>query len=115
MTMPHIACGLPPTRHVPWAIPMGLYYRDLVLVPLTALFDLRMQRDEIPVSDRLAAILAGVAILALAWGVAVSIKRVAASGILVEVMRATVKISSMVFVILVAGPKVPASESKGNR
>ncbi len=72
----------------------------VALVPLTTFFDLRMQRDNIPVSDLLAAVLAGLAILVLAWGIAVSLKRVAGSGILMEVMRTTVKISSMVFVIL---------------
>ena len=31
-----IACGLLPTRHIPWAIPMGHYQRRLVLYPQTA-------------------------------------------------------------------------------
>ncbi len=70
------------------------------LVPLVALFDLRMQRETVPMGDFIAAVLAGVCILALCFGAAVSLHRVYRSGILVEVMQATVKISSMVFVIL---------------
>ena len=72
----------------------------VALVPLVTLFDLRMQRDEVPTSDLIAAIVAGVAILALVFGVIVSLGRVFRSGILYEVMRSTVQISSMVFVIL---------------
>ncbi|HSR72393.1 MAG TPA: TRAP transporter large permease subunit [Kiloniellales bacterium] len=72
----------------------------LVLVALVGLFDLRMQRDIVPTGDLIAAIAAGLAVLALVFGVAVSLHRTWRSGILVEVMRATVKVSSMVFVIL---------------
>ncbi|MGF1628195.1 MAG: TRAP transporter large permease subunit [Kiloniellaceae bacterium] len=72
----------------------------VVLVPLVTNFDLRMQRNEVPVADALAAIVAGLCILAMAFGVAISLKRVYRSGILSEVMQATVKISAMVFVIL---------------
>jgi tripartite ATP-independent transporter DctM subunit len=72
----------------------------VALVPLTQIFDLRMQRDEVPLSDLTAAIFAGLCIAALAWGIWVSILRVYKSGILTEVMQTTVKISSMVFVIL---------------
>ena len=32
LEMPHIACGLLPTRRGPGAIPMGHYHQDLVLV-----------------------------------------------------------------------------------
>ncbi len=72
----------------------------LALVPLTSIFDLRMQRNEIPISDLVAAIIAGVALTALTCGIWVSLRRVYQSGILSEVMRSTVKISAMVFVIL---------------
>ncbi len=30
LPMPHIACGIPPTRRTAWAIPMGYYRRSLV-------------------------------------------------------------------------------------
>lgn len=72
----------------------------VALVPLVTLFDLRMQRDEVPTGDAVAAVVAGACILAMLFGVAVSIARVHRSGILREVMQSTVKISAMVFVIL---------------
>ncbi|RMD63584.1 MAG: TRAP transporter large permease subunit, partial [Alphaproteobacteria bacterium] len=72
----------------------------LVLVMLVSLFDLRMQRDVIPTGDLIAAIVAGACVVVVAVGVAISLGRVYRTGILSDVMRATVKISSMVFVIL---------------
>jgi tripartite ATP-independent transporter DctM subunit len=72
----------------------------VALVPLVTLFDLRMQRDNVPLPDVVAAVVAGLCILALAYGVWVSLKRVYRSGILIEVMQTTTKISAMVFVIL---------------
>ena len=72
----------------------------IALVPLVTLFDLRMQRTDVPTSDAVAAVIAGICIAAVIYGIWVSLKRVHASGILVEVMRTTVKISAMVFVIL---------------
>ncbi len=71
-----------------------------IIVLLVNLFDLRMQRDVIPAADLIAAVLAGVAVLILFYGVAVSLARVHRSGILTEVMRSTLMVSSMVFVIL---------------
>jgi tripartite ATP-independent transporter DctM subunit len=72
----------------------------VALVPLVISFDLRMQRNVIPVEDAVAAVVAGLCILAMTFGVAVSLLRVYRSGILSEVMQSTVKISAMVFVIL---------------
>ncbi len=72
----------------------------VALVPLVTSFDLRMQRDVVPATDLAAAIAAGLCILALVFGVIVSLGRVYRSGILVDVMQTTVKISAMVFVIL---------------
>ena len=72
----------------------------VALVPLVTLFDLRMQRDVVPFADAAAAVVAGLCILAMCFGVAASLKRVYRSGILVEVMQTTTKISAMVFVIL---------------
>src|SRR3546814_17126673 len=59
-----------------------------------------MQRNVVPFEDAAAAVVAGLCILALGFGIAVSLKRVYLSGILAEVMQSTVKISAMVFVIL---------------
>ncbi|MEM7170623.1 MAG: TRAP transporter large permease subunit [Pseudomonadota bacterium] len=72
----------------------------VALVPLVTFFDLRMQRDAVPLRDLVAAVLAGFCILAMLVGVFVALRRVAQSGILTEVMQTTVKISSMVFIIL---------------
>ena len=72
----------------------------VALVPLSTIFDLRMQRETVPFTDLAAAIVAGACILALAFGLAVSLSRVYRNGILIDVMRTTVKISAMVFVIL---------------
>ncbi|MGF1592887.1 MAG: TRAP transporter large permease subunit [Kiloniellaceae bacterium] len=72
----------------------------VALVPLVTNFDLRMQRSVVPFEDAVAAIVAGVCILAMAIGVGVSLMRVHRSGILTEVMQTTVKISAMVFIIL---------------
>lgn len=72
----------------------------IALVPLVSFFDLRMQRDVLPTGDVVAAIAAGGCIAALTFGLAVSLGRVYRSGILVDVMQTTVKISAMVFVIL---------------
>ena len=83
----------------PWPVYVGAGCL-VALVPLVTIFDLRMQRDVLPTADVIAAVVAGACVIALALGVAVSLGRVYRSGILVEVMRATVMISSMVFVIL---------------
>ncbi len=51
-------------------------------------------------ADALAFAVAVAAAAVLIWGLAVALMRLSRSGILTEVMRSTVKISSMVFVIL---------------
>ena len=72
----------------------------LALVPLVSLFDLRMQREVVPVIDQAAAGVATICVIVLLVGVAVCLRRVYASGILTDVMRSTVKVSCMVFLIL---------------
>ncbi|MBL8660214.1 MAG: TRAP transporter large permease subunit [Rhodospirillales bacterium] len=69
-------------------------------IALSALFDLRIQRDVVPPLDAVAFGLAVVAALALLWGLIDAIRILVGVGVLGEVMRATVRISSMVFVIL---------------
>ena len=83
----------------PWPVYLAALCM-VALVPLVSLFDLRMQRDVVPTSDLLAAITAGFCILALTFGLVISIGRVYRSGILIDVMQTTVQISAMVFVIL---------------
>ncbi len=72
----------------------------LGLIVLTSLFDLRLQRDVVPTGDLMAAGLAAVFCVVLLWGLVVSLDRVYRGGILTEVMRRTMVISSMVFLIL---------------
>jgi tripartite ATP-independent transporter DctM subunit len=76
----------------------GLAVVGLVLV--TGFFDLRMQRDVIPTGDLIAALVAGGFCIVLLWGLVVSLDRVYRSGILTNVMRSTMEISCMVFLIL---------------
>src|SRR3546814_16005416 len=66
-----------------------------------------MQRNVVPVEDAVAAIVAGLCLLALSFGIAVSLLRVYRSGILSEVMQSTVQISAMVFVILLGASVFP--------
>jgi tripartite ATP-independent transporter DctM subunit len=72
----------------------------VLLVLLTSLFDLRMQRDVVPAGDLAAAVLAGLSCLVVVWGLVIGLRIVFASGVLREVMRGTLKVSSMVFLIL---------------
>ncbi len=69
-------------------------------VALTSIFDLRMQRNVLPTTDVLAFLAASVMCFIVAWGLLVALWRVFASGVLVVVMRSTLQISCMVFVIL---------------
>ncbi|MBI3991658.1 MAG: TRAP transporter large permease subunit [Candidatus Lambdaproteobacteria bacterium] len=79
----------------------------LAVLVLTAFVDLRMQRNEISGREWGAILVAILLSVGLGWGLLVSVLRVykhrVANGnrILQEVMRATMEISSMVFVILV--------------
>jgi tripartite ATP-independent transporter DctM subunit len=72
----------------------------VLLVVLVNLFDLRLQREEVPTSDLVAAVVAMVAVAVLLAGLSQSLLRCHRSGILTEIMRTTLKVSSMVFVIL---------------
>ncbi|MGF1639348.1 MAG: TRAP transporter large permease subunit [Rhodospirillales bacterium] len=69
-------------------------------VAVTSLFDLRMQRTVLPTADVIAFLAAVIMVVVVAWGLLVALLRVHASGVLVVVMRATLQISCMVFVIL---------------
>lgn len=69
-------------------------------VLLAANVDLRMQRDVISNSELVAFLAAAVMSLGMVWGLVVCLMRVHASGVLRVVMRSTLEISCMVFVIL---------------
>lgn len=74
----------------------------LVLVlAMTAAFDLRIRRDEISGSDLVAIAIAIIACLFILWGILVAAWRVWATGILRLVNRGTMEISAMVFTILI--------------
>lgn len=69
---------------------------------LIASFDLRVARNVIAIHEWVAIWLAGLFCLGLAWGLIVSLWRVWRDGSLVEVNRATARISAMVFAIVIA-------------
>ncbi len=71
-----------------------------VIVLLSSLFDLRVQKADIPLGDWLALIAVAGCCAGIVWGIAVSLIRVHRANILFDVMRSTMTISSMVFVIL---------------
>ncbi len=71
-----------------------------LLVVLSTSFDLRMQRTQVPTTDFIAFLAACALTAAAAWGLVVCVLRTQRSGTLQNVMCETVKISSMVFVIL---------------
>ncbi len=84
--------------------PTPIYTAALSLVLILALqafVDLRVLRDEIPTGDMVAIWIAALGCLGVAWGLAVSILRVAQTTILTNVVRSTMQITSMVFVILI--------------
>ena len=79
----------------------------VVMLTITSLFDLRMQRDEISTIEWAAIFVALVSAIGLVYGIATAILRVYstqdASGesILPQIMRQTLLVSTMVFVILI--------------
>lgn len=80
----------------------------VVMLVLANMFDLRLSRDETPTGDLMAIIAAMVCFALMVWGLGVSLKRVletrmdtSGDPILHEVMRTTMEITAMVFVILI--------------
>ena len=80
----------------------------VIMLVLANTFDLRMSRNEIPTTDMMAIIAAFGCVGLLLWGLGTSLKRVlettmdgSRDPILYEVMRTTMEISAMVFVILI--------------
>ena len=72
-----------------------------VMLLLNEILDLRVTRDTIPPLDMIGILLAVGASLILVYGILIALTRVWATGILPEVNRQTMEISSMVFVILI--------------
>ncbi len=80
----------------------------VVMLVLANSMDLRITRNEIPADDLAAIVVAILASLILAWGTWIALLRIYAArvpgtgnSVLVEVMRTTMQVSSMVFVILI--------------
>lgn len=80
----------------------------VVMLVLANTFDLRLNRTVTPIPDLLAIIAALVCSAVMVWGILVSLKRVmetrmgqSGDPILYEVVRTTMEISAMVFVILI--------------
>lgn len=82
----------------------------IVLVSLTAIvallsisntFDLRMGREVVPTSDQIAFGAAVLLTALFAFGLVVSLWRTHKTGVLGEVMRSTVRISTMIYAILI--------------
>jgi TRAP-type mannitol/chloroaromatic compound transport system permease large subunit len=69
-------------------------------IALAAAFDLRMERAEVPTADAIAFLAACVLGIVAVHGLLIALARIFARGVLTEVMRSTLMISSMVFVIL---------------
>jgi tripartite ATP-independent transporter DctM subunit len=84
--------------------PLPIYGAALGLVGLlvlTSFVDLRITRAQIPLSDRVGIGLAALLCLLLVFGLLAALGRAYRDGTLVEVMRATTRITSMVFVIVI--------------
>jgi tripartite ATP-independent transporter DctM subunit len=71
------------------------------LILLTSNLDLRIGRSTVPTGDAVAIGIAVLCCLVLAWGLLTALARTWRDGTLVAVMRATTRISSMVFVIVI--------------
>ena len=73
----------------------------IVMLFLTNTMDLRVLRDEIPTGDMAAIVAALVCSAVLAWGMGVALIRVMQDAVLTQVVRSTLEVSAMVFVILI--------------
>ncbi len=84
------------------ATPMYIAGASLVgMLMLSEVFDLRVAREIIPLDDHIAIYVAAVLCLGLVWGIVASFARVYRTRIVHDVMRSTMQISAMVFVILI--------------
>jgi tripartite ATP-independent transporter DctM subunit len=84
--------------------PLPIYGAALGLVGLlvlTSFVDLRITRAQIPLADQVGIGLAALLCLLLAFGLLAALSRAYEDGTLVEVVRSTARITSMVFVIVI--------------
>ncbi len=80
---------------------LGAVFAMVGLIVVVASFDLRVGRDSIPTGDRIGIAIAALCSVVLVLGACDAFWRVHRTGILREVMLGTLKITSMVFVILI--------------
>ncbi|MCX7931284.1 MAG: TRAP transporter large permease subunit [Rhodovarius sp.] len=73
----------------------------LLMVVLAALFDLRLGRQEAPLSDRIAIGVATLLGLVLAYGIALSLWRAFRGGMLGSVSHSTMTVTAMIFATLI--------------
>lgn len=96
--------GLLAARRLDPAARRGVYaavVAMLGLLILTSFMDLRLGRDGVSLVQRIGILVAAALSLVLAWGLSVSFLRLHRAAVLAEVMRATLSITAMVFVILI--------------
>ncbi len=87
-----------PSRPLPiYGAALGL----ILVIVLTSTYDLRVARSEISGLEWNAIYAAGFGCLLVAWGMLTSLARVAKDGTLVEVNRSTIRVSAMVFGIVI--------------
>jgi TRAP-type mannitol/chloroaromatic compound transport system permease large subunit len=95
-----LLAGMRVSDKAPWPI-LAAVGGLFVAFFATQMFDLRVTRATIEAVDRVGMAIAGAALLATLWGVAISLRRTHAAGILREAVQATTKVTCMVFVILI--------------
>ncbi len=96
--------GLLAARRLDPAARRGVYaavVAMLGLLILTSFMDLRLGRDGVSPVQQVGILVAAALSLVLAWGLSVSFLRLHRAAVLAEVMRATLSITAMVFVILI--------------
>ncbi|MEM8949998.1 MAG: TRAP transporter large permease subunit [Pseudomonadota bacterium] len=84
--------------------PLPIYLATLSLIGLIILtvnLDLRVGRSEVSSADQMGMIAAGILCVLVAYGVIVAILRARTDGTLTPVMQSTLKISAMVFIIVI--------------
>jgi tripartite ATP-independent transporter DctM subunit len=84
----------------PWPI-YGAALGLIGLLLLTSQVDLRIARAEIPLADQVGIGLAALLCVLLASGLLIALRRAYRGRILIEVMRSTTRITSMVFVVVI--------------
>ncbi|MRG73348.1 TRAP transporter large permease subunit [Alphaproteobacteria bacterium HT1-32] len=87
-------------RGGPWPIYISAISLVIMLV-IANTMDLRVKRDEIPTADMIAIVGAVITCLIFMWGMSIALWRVFATRILQATTIGTMKVSSMVFVILI--------------